>query len=75
MLVLSEDKKNSEKEEIQKEIDKINIKLNKFEKIKKFFISNESFSIENGMLTPTMKLKRYKIIRKYKNKFEELYLI
>ena len=75
MLVLSEDKKNSEKEEIQKEIDKINIKLNKFEKIKKFFTSNESFSIENGMLTPTMKLKRYKIIRKYKNKFEELYLI
>ena len=36
------------------------------EKIKKFFISDEKFSIENGMVTPTMKLKRYKIIQKYK---------
>ena len=43
------------------------------EKIKKFFISEEKFSIENGMQTPTMKLKRYKIIQKFKNKFESLY--
>ena len=74
MLVLSEEKKNLNKEEIQKEIEKINKNLTKVEKIKKFFISDEKFSIENGMQTPTMKLKRYKIIQKYKNKFEGLYL-
>ena len=73
MLVLSEEKKNINEEEIQKEIEKINKNLTKVEKIKKFFISEEKFSIENGMLTPTMKLKRYKIIKKFKNKFENLY--
>ncbi len=74
MLVLSEEKKNINIDEIQKEIEKINKNLTKVEKIKKFFISKEKFSIENGMQTPTMKLKRYKIIQKFKNKFENLYL-
>jgi len=73
MIVLSEDKKKSSKEEIQNEIEKVNINLTKVEKIKKFFISNEKFTIENGMQTPTMKLKRYKIIQKFKNNFEQLY--
>ena len=73
MLVISEEKKNINEEEIQKEIEKINKNLTKVEKIKKFFISEEKFSIENGMQTPTMKLKRYKIIKKFKNKFESLY--
>jgi len=73
MIVLSDDKKNSTKEEIQSEIEKVNKNLTKIEKIKKFFISEEKFSIENGMVTPTMKLKRYKIIQKYKNNFENLY--
>ncbi len=73
MLVLSEEKKDINVEEIQKEIEKINKNLTKVEKIKKFFISEEKFSIENGMQTPTMKLKRYKIIKKFKNKFEDLY--
>ena len=73
MIVLSDDKKNSTKEEIQSEIEKVNKNLTKIEKIKKFFISDEKFSIENGMVTPTLKLKRYKIIQKYKNNFENLY--
>ena len=60
-------------EEIKQEIEKINKKLSKIENIKKFFTINEKFSIENGMLTPTLKLKRYKIINKYKKEFEKLY--
>ena len=59
--------------EIQEEIEKINKNLSKIEKIKKFFVIKEQFTIENGMLTPTLKLKRYKIIKKYKNEFEKLY--
>ena len=55
------------------EIEKINKDLTKIEKIKKFFIIKERFSIENGMMTPTLKLKRYKIINIYKNNFEKLY--
>ena len=73
LLVLNEEKKSLKEEEIKKEIEKVNKKLSKIENIKKFFTINEKFSIENGMLTPTLKLKRFKIIQKYKNSFEKLY--
>ena len=73
LLVLNDEKKSSTEEEIKQEIEKINKKLSKIENIKKFFTINEKFSIENGMLTPTLKLKRFKIVQKYKNSFEKLY--
>ena len=73
MLVLSDENKNINHELIKQEIENINKNLSKIENIKKFFIIDEKFSIENGMLTPTLKPKRYKIIQKYKNEFENLY--
>ena len=73
LLVIAKEKKNLTNEIIQTEIDKININLSKTEKIKKFFIINEQFTIENEMLTPTLKLKRYKIIKNYKLDLEKLY--
>ncbi len=62
-----------EKENLEKEIENINKNLTKVEKIKKYFVIKENFTIENGMMTPTLKLKRFKIINKYKNDFENLY--
>jgi long-chain acyl-CoA synthetase len=73
LIVLSNDKKNLKNEEINEEIEKINKNLSKIEKIKKFFVISDQFTIENGMLTPTLKLKRYKIINKYKKEIEKLY--
>ena len=73
LLVLNEDKKKSSDSEIKNEIEKINKNLTKIEKIKKFIIADDKFSIENGMLTPTLKLKKYKIIKKYKLELEKLY--
>ena len=73
LLVLNNEIKNINNNEINKEIENINKNLSKIEKIKKYFLINETFSIENGMLTPTLKLKKFKIIHKYKNSFENLY--
>jgi long-chain acyl-CoA synthetase len=73
LLVLSSEKINTEIEKIKEEIEKINKNLSKNEKIKKFFVIKEQFTIENGMMTPTLKLKRYKIIKKYENEFNKLY--
>tara|TARA_B100001250_G_scaffold332644_1_gene298116 strand:+ start:3020 stop:4723 length:1704 start_codon:yes stop_codon:yes gene_type:complete len=73
LFVLAEDKKEIQKEEIEEKLKKINKNLSNIEKIKKYLIVNEKFSIENGMMTPTLKLKRYKIIQKYKKDFEKLY--
>jgi long-chain acyl-CoA synthetase len=73
LIVLSPEYKNISKEKIQQEIEKINLDLTKIEKIKKFIIIKDMFSIENNMMTPTLKLKRYKIIKKYKIEFEKLF--
>ncbi len=54
-------------------IENINSKLTLIEKIKKFIIINKEFTIENGMLTPTLKLKRKEIIKNYKQLLENLY--
>ena len=72
LIVLNKELKNK-KEELEKEIENINKNLSKVEKIKKYFVIEDSFTIENGMMTPTLKLKRFKIINKYKNNFENLY--
>jgi long-chain acyl-CoA synthetase len=73
LLVLSPDHKNTTEEKIYEEIKKINKNLTKVEKIKKFYIIKKQFTIENNMMTPTLKLKRYKIIKNYKTELEKLF--
>ena len=73
LLVLNKEKFSVTNEVIFKEIEKINKNLTKIEKIKKFFVIQDQFTIENGLMTPTLKFKRYKIIQKYKNQLENLY--
>jgi len=62
-----------EEEKIKIIIEKINKKLTLLEKIKKIRLIDENFSIENGLMTPTMKVKRKKVIEKYKDQLEKLY--
>ena len=62
-----------QKEKIKEIIDEINKNLTLVEKIKNFSLLDENFSIENGLLTPTMKVKRNKVIEKYKNILENFY--
>jgi len=62
-----------EKDKINKIIENLNKKLTLPEKIKKIQLIDENFSIENGLLTPTMKVKRNKVTEKYKNILENIY--
>ena len=64
---------SKQKDKINEIVNKINKNLTLVEKIKKFELINENFSIENGLLTPTMKVKRKKVIEKYKNVIENFY--
>jgi len=61
------------KEKINEIINEANKNFTLVEKIKKFYLVDENFSIENGLLTPTMKVKRNKVIAKYKNILENFY--
>ena len=73
-LVVPSDEFIDEEDKIKKKVEEINKELSVIEKIKNIIVVKEKFSIENRMLTPTLKLKRFKIIEKYKKQLENLYL-
>lgn len=58
---------------IQKEVDFYNKRFGKWEKIKKFEITADEWTIESGHLTPTMKMRRKIIKEKYKNLYQKIY--
>ena len=70
-LIVSDNEEN--RSEINLYIENLNKNLQTIEKVKKIKLINEEFTIENGMLTPTLKLKRKKILEKYKEDLEKLY--
>jgi len=47
--------------------------LNSLEKLHLFYVSPKEFTIDNGCLTPTMKLIRRKIAEEFKNEINTLY--
>jgi len=58
---------------IQKEVEKFNRNLSPWEQVKKFELLDEMLSIENGELTPTMKVKRSVVKEKYSHLIEKMY--
>ncbi len=58
---------------VAKEIEKANKELANYESVKKFHIVAEDWSPENGMLTPSLKLKRKVIIKNYQSALDALY--
>ena len=58
---------------IQQEIDRVNKKFARVEQIKKFFLLDTQLSAEDEELTPTMKLKRKLVEKKYSPQIEAMY--
>lgn len=58
---------------IKEEVDFYNQKFGSWEKIKKFELTPDVWSIEGEHLTPTMKLKRRNIIKLYQNLYDGIY--
>ena len=61
------------KQLIEDEVSRLNVNFGNWEKIKKFEILPNEFTIESGELTPTLKMKRKIIAEKYKNEIERIY--
>ena len=57
----------------KEEIDEINEFFGSWEQLKKFVLLPKEFSIDGGELTPTLKLKRKKIMEKYQKEYALLY--
>jgi len=58
---------------INNSIEKVNRSLSAIEKIKNYVLIDEEFTIENEMMTPSMKVRRFKVIEKYKKELDSLY--
>jgi long-chain acyl-CoA synthetase len=58
---------------IQEEVDAFNKGFGNWEQIKKFVLLEKEFSIEADELTPTLKLKRKKILAKYQKEYASIY--
>ncbi len=54
-------------------VERVNAKLSNLEKIRRYAISPESFTVDNGLMTPTLKIRRHKIRAAYGKVLEELY--
>ncbi len=54
-------------------VDRVNRELSPLEKIRRFTILPEAFTVENGMMTPTLKIRRHKIREAYGTVLEGLY--
>jgi long-chain acyl-CoA synthetase len=51
----------------------VSLKLNKFEQVKDIYLSSQLFSVDNGILTPTQKLKRPIAKETYKSQIADMY--
>ncbi len=58
---------------INREIEKLSMDLSNYERIQKFSVLEEEFTQANGELTPTMKVRRGVIEKKYKHEIENMY--
>ena len=72
LIILSNDS-NASNDDIQNYINEINENLTQPEKIKKFQIIDEPFSIENNLMTPTMKVRRHEVEKKYSEAINQLF--
>ncbi|OAN53703.1 AMP-dependent synthetase [Paramagnetospirillum marisnigri] len=54
-------------------VDRVNTQVSAIEKIRRFILVADPFSVENEMLTPTMKIRRHRIKEKFGSTLESLY--
>ena len=54
-------------------VERVNRSLSSIEKVRRFVVASEPFSVENEMLTPTMKVRRHKVREIYGPRLDALY--
>ena len=58
---------------LSKAVDRVNADLSIIEKVRRFIVADEQFSVENEMLTPSMKIRRHVIGSAYADRLDALY--
>jgi long-chain acyl-CoA synthetase len=58
---------------LDKVVARVNQRLSNVEKVRRFALATEPFSIDNEQMTPTMKIRRHVIVRRYRDVLDALY--
>jgi len=58
---------------VSEAVDRANAGLSQVEKVKRYVIAEAAFTVDNGMMTPTMKVRRHEILKHYGPELEALY--
>ena len=58
---------------IKETVDRVNKNVSVIENVRKFLLIEEEFTVENDMMTPTLKVRRFKVKEKYQEKLNNLY--
>jgi long-chain acyl-CoA synthetase len=61
------------RDRVWQDVERANAGFGKWEQVKKIIIDTDEFTVGNGCLTPTFKVKRKPILAKYEAKIEALY--
>ena len=54
-------------------VDRVNSELSIIEKVRRFIVADEPFTVENEQLTPSMKIRRHVISKVYEERLDALY--
>jgi long-chain acyl-CoA synthetase len=58
---------------LQKAVDRVNAELSVVEKVRRFTLADESFTVDNEQMTPSMKIRRHVLKTVYGERFDALY--
>jgi long-chain acyl-CoA synthetase len=61
------------KDMVLSQVARINKKLPNYEQVRNFVLADHEFSVETGEITPTLKVKRAEVIKRYRTELEALY--
>ena len=77
LLAVPSEKAKSDKNEVSKKLSKflshVNADLDGYKKIKKIILVKEEWIPENGLTTPTLKIKRAKIDERFSENYQDWY--
>ncbi len=54
-------------------VDRVNAELSVIEKVRRFIVADEPFTVENQQLTPSIKIRRHVIREAYGERLDALY--
>jgi long-chain acyl-CoA synthetase len=58
---------------VRKAVDRVNAEISVVEKVRQFAFADEPFTIDNGEMTPSLKIRRHKIRERYGDRIDALY--